>query len=283
MSNGLVFEGGGMRGIFAAGVIDYLLDNQIRFDHVYGVSAGACHACSYVCGQRGRAYATSTDYLQDQDYCSLHSLRKTGDMFGADFIYHRIPEELYPIDNEAFQKSGITFKVAMTNCITGRAEYPQIRDMHEDMEYIRASASLPVLSRMVPLDGYVYMDGGIADSIPVKESEKDGNEKNVVVLTRPCGYRKHSTTAVMPVLKAKYSRYPKMLEAIKNRSRVYNETLDYIGEGVAEGRIFVIAPMGPLDIGRTELNKDKLRKAYEEGYYVTEGMSKKMKEFLGQN
>ena len=281
MSEGLIFEGGGMRGIFAAGVIDYFLDNDIRFENVYGVSAGACHACSYVCGQRGRAYATSTDYLGNPDYCSVHSLRKTGDMFGADFIYHRIPEELYPIDNEAFLESGINFKVAITNCITGEAEYPQIRDMHGDMEYVRASASIPVLSRMVPLDGYVYIDGGIADSIPVIQSEKDGNEKNVVVLTRPRGYRKTSTGAAMPILRAKYGRYPKMLAALKKRARVYNATLDHIWRGVDDGSIFVIAPMGPLDIGRTELNKDKLRKAYEEGYYVAEGLNEKMREFIG--
>lgn len=279
MSNGLVFEGGGMRGIFAAGVIDYLLDNDIRFDSVYAVSAGACHACSYVSGQRGRAYATSTDYLEDPRYCSLKSLRKTGDMFGADFLYHKIPEELYPIDNEAFKERGMDFHVAVTNCITGKAEYPKITDIMEDIDYIRASASLPILSRMVPIDGYVYMDGGIADSIPVKASEEAGNEKNVVILTRPSGYHK-KYNAAMPVIKAKYRRYPKMVEAMGRRHIVYNETLEYLTEGMAKGSIFVIAPMGTLDIGRTETNKDKLKKAYEEGYFVAEGLGKKMKNFM---
>lgn len=279
MSNGLIFEGGGMRGIFAAGVIDYLLDNDIRFDSVYGVSAGACHACSYVSGQRGRAYATSTDYVDNPEYCSLKSLRKTGNMFGANFLYHKIPEELYPIDNEAFKERGMEFHVAVTNCITGKAEYPQIKDFFDDMEYIRASSSLPVLSQMVPIDGYVYLDGGIVDSIPVKESERAGNDKNVVILTRPCGFRKHQTPA-MPVIRAKYRRYPNMVEAMAERFHVYNDTLDYIADGVAKGSIFVIAPMGPLDIGRTETNKDKLKKAYEEGYYVTEGLSQKLKNFM---
>jgi len=279
MSIGLVFEGGGMRGIFAAGVIDYFLDNDIRFDSVYAVSAGACHACSYVSGQRGRAYATSTDYVDNPEYCSLKSLRKTGNMFGADFLYHKIPEELYPIDNEAFKERGIKFHVAVTNCITGKAEYPEIKDILEDMKYIQASASLPILSQMVPIDGYVYMDGGIVDSIPVIESERAGNDKNVVILTRPCGYRKKYNGA-MPLIKAKYHRYPNMVEAMGRRHINYNDALDYIADGVAGGSVFVIAPMGSLDIGRTEMNRDKLKKAYEEGYFVAEGLSKRMAEFM---
>ena len=280
MSTGIIFEGGGMRGIFVAGVIDYFLDNDIRFDNVYGVSAGACHACSYVCGQRGRAYATSTDYVDDPRYCSMKSLRKTGDLFGSDFLYHEIPEKLYPIDNEEFKRRGMKFRVAMTNCITGEAEYPEVKDMHEDMEYVRASSSLPVVSRMVPIDGYVYMDGGIADSIPIRQAEKDGNDKIVLVLTRPCGYRKHETQPLMPALRAKYRRYPNMLKALSDRNRNYNATLDYIGEAVTKGTAFVIAPMGSLDIGLTEMNKDKLKKAYEEGYFVAEGLSEKLAEFL---
>ena len=280
MSIGLIIEGGGMRGIFAAGVIDYFLDNDIRFENVYGVSAGACHACSYVCGQRGRAYATSTDYVDDPRYCSLKSLRKTGDMFGSDFLYRKIPEELYPLDNEEFKRRGINFKVAVTNCITGEAEYPEIKDMHEDMKYVRASSSLPMLSRMVPVDGYVYMDGGIADSIPIVKSEKDGNDKNVLVLTRPCGYRKREGQPLMPILHTKYRRYPMMLDALANRNKVYNQTLDHIGDAVAAGKAFVIAPMGPLDIKRTEMNRDKLKKAYEEGYFVAEGLAEKLKNFM---
>lgn len=177
MSNALILEGGGMRGIFAAGAIDYLLDQEIRFDNVIGVSAGACHGCSYVCGQRGRAYATATDYLDEKDYCSMRSLRKTGDLFGADFLYYKIPQELYPIDNEAFLKSGIKFQAVVTNCETGEPEYPVIKDMFEDIEYVRASSSLPFLANMVEIDGKLYMDGGISDSIPLAQSLRQGNEK----------------------------------------------------------------------------------------------------------
>ena len=280
MSTGIVFEGGGLRGIFAAGVIDYLLDNGIFFDHVMGVSAGACHACSYLSGQRGRSYAVSTDYLNDKRYMSMDSLAKTGDLFGVDFIYHKIPEELYPLDNEHFKESGVTFRVGVTNCITGEAEYPQLKDMIEDVDLVRASSSLPLLARMVYINGTPYMDGGIADSVPIKASEAFGCEKNVVVLTRPAGYRK-DPEKLTKVIGMKYRKFPKMVEALKHRDEVYNETMDYIDEGVAKGTIFRIAPMGDLEIGRLEKDPMKLRKAYIEGYYVAEGLGEKLREFLG--
>lgn len=281
MSAGIVFEGGGLRGIFAAGVIDYLLDNDIIFDHVMGVSAGACHACSYVSGQRGRSYAVSTDYLNDKRYMSMDSLMKTGDLFGVDFIYHKIPEELYPLDNEHFIESGITFRAGVTNCLTGEAEYPEVKDLIKDVDIVRASSSLPMLARMVDINGTPYMDGGIADSVPVRASESFGCEKNVVVLTRPAGYRKEPEK-LTKVVALKYHKYPKMVEALRRRDDVYNETMDYIEEGVKKGTIFRIAPMGDLGIGRLEKDPVKLRKAYLEGYYITEGLGDKLKEFLAK-
>lgn len=281
MSKGLILEGGGMRGIFAAGVIDYLLDAQIGFDNVIGVSAGACHGCSFVSGQRGRAYATATDYLDNRDYCSLRNLRRTGDLFGSDFLFHKIPEELYPIDNEAFIKSGIRFQAVVTNCETGCAEYPVISDMFRDAEWIRASSSLPFLANMVEIEGGLYMDGGIADSIPLARSISQGNDKNVVVLTRPRGYRKKAPSpASLALMKMKYKAYPKMREAYAKRYETYNRTLEQTAEEERRGNAFVIAPMGPLDIGRTEKNPDKLRKAYQEGYLVAEALGEKVRDFL---
>lgn len=281
MSKGLILEGGGMRGIFAAGVIDYFLDAGIRFDNVIGVSAGACHGCSYVSGQRGRAYATNTDYLDNPDYCSLSNLRKTGDMFGAEFLYHTIPEKLYPIDNEAFKERGIKFQAAVTNCVTGKAEYPVIEDMFADAEWIRASSSLPFIANMVPVGGGLYMDGGLADSIPLARSIRQGNEKNVVVLTRHRGYRKKPAGGgTKALMKLKYKDYPKMVEAYVNRFRTYNEALALADAEEAAGRAFIIAPMGPLDIGRTEKNPEKLKKAYQEGYFVAEGLGSRLSAFL---
>lgn len=282
MGNGLILEGGGMRGIFAAGVIDYLLDAGIHFDNVIGVSAGACHGCSFVSGQRGRAYATATAYLHEKDYCSLHSLRKTGDLFGAEFLYHKIPEELNPIDNKAFKESGINFQAVVTNCLTGHAEYPMITDLHRDVEWIRASSSLPFLANMVEIDGNLYMDGGIADSIPLAQSIKQGNEKNVVVLTRERGYTKKKNRSAKAIMRLKYKDYPKMIQAYANRYQTYNDSLVLAEEEEAAGRAFIIAPMGPLSIGRTERNEEKLRKAYREGYYVAEGLSKKLAAFMAK-
>jgi Predicted esterase of the alpha-beta hydrolase superfamily len=281
MSSGLILEGGGMRGIFVAGVLDYFLDKGIRFDNVIGVSAGACHGCSFVAGQKGRAFATATDYLDDPEYCSLESLRKTGDMFGADFIYHRLPEELYPIDNDYFLKSGVKFQAVMTDCISGKPVYPVISDLHKDMEYVRASSSLPLLARMVPIDGGVYLDGGLTDSVPLKQSMQQGNVKNVVVLTRERGYSKIPGKMNF-AMEMKYKRYPKLVEAIRNRYKMYNDTMELIDAEEALGHCFVIAPMGPLHIGRTEKNVEKLTKAYREGYFVAEGLGDKLAEYLSE-
>ena len=278
IKKGIVFEGGGLRGIFAAGVIDYLLDNNIIIKNVIGVSAGACHACSYVSGQRGRSYAVSTDYLDDKRYMSFRNLRSTGDLFGSEFIYHTIPKELYPIDNEYFKNSGISFRAAVTNCETGDPEYPEIKDLISDVEIVRASSSLPMLANMVEINGSYYMDGGISDSVPVKASEELGCAKNIVVLTRPVGYRKEPEK-LMPVIRARYHNYPEMIKAMQYRYLAYNETMDYIDEGVEKGTILRIAPVKDLGIGRLEKDKTKIRLAYEEGYFVAEAMGEQLKTF----
>lgn len=276
---GLVIEGGGMRGIFAAGVLEYLLDNDIKVDYVIGVSAGACHGCSYVSGQKGRAFAVCTDYMDDPRYGSVQSLLKTGDYFGKKFMYHTIPEELNPVDNESFKKSGIRFEVGVFNCITGESEYPEIKDMFEDVDWIAASASLPLFAKMVDIGGYQYMDGGLSDSIPVKHAQEIGCDKVIVILTRERGYRKAASKSI-PLIKAKYKDYPKLIEALKRRHTVYNETLEYIDEEEKKGNVFVIAPVKDLGVGRLEKDRSKLKNAYLEGYYVTESYGDKLKEFL---
>ena len=276
---GLVIEGGGMRGIFAAGVLEYLLDNNIKVDYVIGVSAGACHGCSYVSGQKGRAFAVCTDYMDDPRYGSVQSLLKTGDYFGKEFMYHKIPEELDPIDNDGFKKRGIKFEVGVFNCITGESEYPEIKDMFEDVDWIAASASLPLFAKMVDKNGYKYMDGGLSDSIPVKHAQEIGCDKVIVVLTRERGYRKAASKSI-PLVKARYKDYPKLIEALQKRHTVYNETLDYIDEEEKKGNVFVIAPIKDLGVGRLEKDRNKLKNAYLEGYYVTESYADKLKEFL---
>lgn len=278
---GLVLEGGGMRGIFAAGVIEYFLDNDIKTDYVIGVSAGACHGCSYVSGQKGRAFAACTDYMGDPRYGSVHSLIKTGDYFDKEFMYHKIPEELNPVDNEAFKRRGIKFEVGVFNCITGEPEYPEIKDMFEDVDWIAASASLPLFAKMVDINGYQYMDGGLSDSIPVKHAQEIGCDKTIVVLTRERGYRKSASKSI-PLIKAKYKDYPKLIEALERRHIVYNETLEYIDEEEKKGNIFVIAPIKDLGVGRLERDRQKLKNAYLEGYYVTESYADKLREYLAK-
>lgn len=279
MTKGLIIEGGGMRGVFAAGVLDYLLDAGIEFDNVIGVSAGACHGCSFVSKQRGRAFATNTDYLDVREYASVYNLITKGEFFGVDFVFHKIPEELYPIDNDAFLANKAKFQVVITNCVTGEAEYPEIKDMHRDIDYVVASSSLPFMAKMVEIDGNRYMDGGVSDSIPLKQSIAQGNNKNIVILTRPRDYRKKKSS-YGPFLKLKYKKYPGLVNAVNARSEEYNRTLDYVKECEADGSAFVIAPMGPLDLGRLEKNREKLEKAYKEGYYVAEGLGEKLKKYL---
>ena len=181
---GLVVEGGGMRGVYTAGVLDYFMEKNLYFDDCYGVSAGACHISSYVSKQIGRSIKVTLDYINDKRYCSVNSLIKTGDMFGVEMLYDLIPNKLELYDYDTFNKFKGNFYSVVTNCKTGKAEYMKIKDMKKDIIAVRASSSLPLLSRIVEINGKEYLDGGITDSIPIKKSIKDGHKKNVVILTR---------------------------------------------------------------------------------------------------
>ena len=181
-------EGGGMRAVYTAGVLDFFMDQELYFKHIYAVSAGSCQACSYLSKQHGRGYHTIVDYLDDKRYCSLYSLIKTGDLFGVEMCYNLIPNQLNLYDYEVFDQYEGNFYAVVTNCRTGQAEYMKINDLHKDIISIRASSSLPLVSRNVTIGEYEYLDGGIADPIPFKKSIQDGNMKNVVILTQSEGY-----------------------------------------------------------------------------------------------
>lgn len=262
---GLILEGGGLRGIFTAGVLDFFLEKNIEFDNCIAVSAGACHASSYLSKQHGRAKRVSVDYLKNKNYASFYNLFKTGDFFGADFVYNKIPNELDPIDNETFKKNPVKFEAVITNCETGNAEYKEIKDFDIDTIYIRASSSLPFLSKIVEIDGNKYLDGGISDSIPLKKSFENKNEKHVVVLTRPKNYRKKSSISKY-FAKLFYSKYNNFIKQMETRGSRYNEVLEEINKLENEGKIFVIRPQEDLDLGRIEKNKKKLEKVYKIGY-----------------
>ena len=262
---GLVLEGGGMKGIYTAGVLDFFLDKGIEFSSCYGVSAGACHLCSFLSKQRGRAYDISVDYLDDPNYCSVSSLLKTGDLFGVKMCYDDIPNRLNPYDYKAFDSyRGRAFAV-VTNIVTGQPEYLRLRDMHKDIAAVRASASLPLVSRKVEIGGKLYLDGGLSDSVPILRSILDGNRKNVVVLTKEVGYRREPSKH-LELIRIRYAKYPKIYELMKNRHVAYNRMLDYLAAQEENGQAFVIRPQKKSGVGRVEKDKEKLRLLYEEGY-----------------
>ena len=279
MSFGLALEGGGMRGVFTTGVLDVFLENNISFDCVAGVSAGACHACSYISGQVGRSLRVCTDYTDNKEYCGIYPLITTGDIFGSEFMYHTIPEKLDPLDNEAFIRNKTVMYAVVTNCETGKPEYYRINDAFRDVEYIRASSSLPGFSKMVEIDGKKFLDGGITDSIPVNFLVDSGFEKNVVVLTQPRNYVK-GPNKLLAFFKLKYKQYPALVDAIEKRHIVYNAVREHIFEMEKQGRIFVIDPKEPLNIARIEKNRSKLFAAYNIGRSTAEERLEALKKFL---
>lgn len=268
-----------MRGVFTAGVLDYFMDKNLMFSDIYGVSAGSCHACSYLSGQRHRAFEVNVDYLNDKRYCSLESLIKTGDLFGADMLYHQIPDVLNPFDYDTYNRYEGRFYAVLTDCETGRPVYQKIGDLHHDIIYVRASSSLPVVSRMVEIDGHKYLDGGISDSIPVRHALENGPGICVVILTQPADYRK-SPNKMLRIMRRQYRDYPALVQAVADRHLVYNETLDYIRREEEAGRVFVIRPDGPAGIGRVEKNREKLEKLYCRGYDTARKQGEKLLEFL---
>ena len=254
---GLVVEGGGMRGVYSSGVLDFFIEKDLFFENNYGVSAGACHLCSYLAKQYKRAFRVNVDYLNDKRYCSVHSLLKTGNLFGAEMLYDIIPNELDLFDYDTYNKNESNFYVVITNINTGKPEYVKIGDLKKDIIYVRASSSLPLLAQNVKINDKEYLDGGISDSIPIKKSIADGNKKNVVILTRDNTYRK-GKNSLMPIIKLKYKKYPNFVKSMADRYIVYNEILDFIKELEDNGDVFVIRPKKPVNIGRTEKNREKL-------------------------
>ena len=262
---GLVLEGGAMKGVYTAGVLDFFLDAGIDFAKCYGVSAGACCLCSYLSRQKGRQYSVFTDYLEDKNYWGLSSLLRTGDYFNVQMCYHAIPERLNPFDYETFDKNPSKGYAVVTNIETGLAEYLPMKNMHRNIDAVRASASMPLVSRPVEINGKLYLDGGLADSIPLLHAVTDGCRKNVVVMTKETGYRRVQPKH-LELIKARYAKYPKVYELMANRAAAYNQQLDYLEAEVKNGTAFLIQPSHPNEVGRIEKNRKKLRALYEEGY-----------------
>uniref|UniRef100_UPI0040567041 patatin-like phospholipase family protein n=1 Tax=Agathobacter sp. TaxID=2021311 RepID=UPI0040567041 len=261
---GLVLEGGGVRGIYTAGVLDVFMEEGIRLDGVIGVSAGAIHGCSYLSGQKGRSLRYYKKYCNDPRFISIRSWIKTGDMVGADFCYRELPDKLDVYDHAAFNQCKVPFYVTCSNVKTGKAEYVQLTDMKEQIAYLRASASLPYVSRIVEINGKKYLDGACTDSIPVKAFQKMGYKRNVVVLTRPAEYRKKESKNGLS--KLVYRKYPKFVQALSQRYFIYNRTMERIARMEKEGSVFVIRPKKALQIGRFEKDPENVQRVYDIGY-----------------
>jgi len=263
---GLVLEGGGLRGIFTSGVLRLFVDRGLYFPYVIGVSMGACNGVNYVSRQPERNRIVNTRYVGDSRYLSLLRLLSGGDLFGMDFIFDTLPNELVPFDYGTFYADDARFVVVATDCVSGEAVYFEKSDLGPDFfTVLRASSSLHFMAKPVDFRGRMLMDGGLSDSIPIRRCLADGNRKAVLVLTREKGYRKKRPRFTRYV-SLRYPGFPGLKRACERRYRVYNDILDEIEAREARGEIFVIRPERPLDVGRAERNKDKLYLVYDYGY-----------------
>ena len=278
---GLILEGGGMRGIYTAGVLDFFINKNIEVDLVVGVSAGGCHAASYLSKQYNRAFKTNIDYIDHKDYISFKNLIKNGSIFGMDLIFNKIPNELYPYDYETFNNSKSNFTVVTTNCETGEAEYFRLNDMKKDIMYLQASCSIPMFTNIVEIDGLKLVDGGVSDSIPIEYAIKQGCNKNIVILTRDETYVKNKVK-FLPFVKRKYKKYPKLVKSIENRHLKYNKTLNLIKSLEEKNEVFVIRPKSPVKVSQVEKNKDKLIDLYNDGYNDAKNSYEKILEYINK-
>lgn len=264
----LVLEGGGMRGVFTCGVLDAFMDNGIMFPFAVGVSAGACNGLSYMSGQRGRAKASNIDLMEEHKYVGFRYLLSQGCIMDFKLLFEDFPERIIPYDYEAYFANPARYVMVTTNCLTGKAEYFEEKsDPERVMAIVRASSSLPFVTKITHVDGVPMLDGGIADSVPVGYARSQGYEKQVVVLTRNRGYRKKEGNN--PAAHLFYRKYPNLQKAISQRNAVYNRTMEQVERLEDEGRIIVIRPRKPIEVGRMEKDTAKLTALYDEGYGIT--------------
>lgn len=264
-STALVLEGGGMRGIFTAGVLDYLMDNNLWFPYTIAVSAGASNGISYASKQRGRAKFGDIDLLKIRPYIGINHFIKGKGYIDLDYIFYEYPNEHYPYDFETYKNSDDRIVMVTSNCITGKAEYLEEKNNEKRMiDICKASCSLPFLGPISYVDNIPMLDGGICDPLPIRKAMEEGYENIVVVLTRNKGYRKNVRKRALP--KFLYKQYPELREAMFIRSKKYNESLEYIETLEREGKITVIRPVKKIEVGRTERNSQKLADFYDEGY-----------------
>ena len=280
MKNGLVLEGGAMRGLFSAGIMDVMMENGITFDGVIGVSAGAAFGCNYKSRQPGRAIRYNKRFAKDKRYCSMQSFLRTGDLFGAEYAYHIVPNEYDIFDNETYEQNPLEFWLVCTDVETGQPVYKRC-DKGGDVtfDWVRASASMPVVSKVVELEGYKLLDGGITDSIPLKAFQREGFERNIVILTQPLGYEK-KPSRFLPIIRMSLRKYPRVVEAMAMRHLMYNEELAYVEQEVRRGTTMAIYPDKPLPIGHISHDPAEMQHVYDIGREMGERKLEEMKSFL---
>lgn len=279
MKTGLVLEGGGFRGIYSAGILDCFLENNIILPYVIGVSMGACNAVNYISQQKGRNLKVPYTYINDKRYISYRRLLRKGELFGMNFIFNRIPEQLIPFDFDTFYKSKQEFEIVTTNCNDGRPFYISDFNKFDLMDSLKASTSLPLVQKMILLDNRELLDGGISDSIPVERAFEKNCDKVIVILTQPENYRKNAVSGDK-VIKTFYRKYPELIKAILHRHVLYNDTLDKIKKLEKSGKVYVIRPEKRIPIGRVEKNKTKLKQAFDLGYTQCKNILPEIEKFL---
>ena len=279
MKRGLVLEGGAMRGLFTAGITDVMMEAGIEPDGVIGVSAGAAFGCNIKSRQPGRAIRYNTRFANDPRYSGLRSLLKSGDYFNAEFGYHIVPKQYDIFDVETFEQNPMVFIVVCTDVLTGQAVYHRMdRVSFDELEWLRASASMPLASKVVEVGGRKLLDGGVADSIPLEYFEHIGYDRNVVILTQPAGFVKEPNK-LMPLMRLGLRRYPKMVEALAMRHEMYNRQLEYVRQAEREGRCLVIRPEEKIPIGHISHDPEQMRRVYEIGRKMGERYIDRIKAF----
>ena len=280
MKSALIMEGGAMRGMFTCGVIDVLMERGIEFDAAAGISAGAVFGCNFKSRQIGRPIRYNKQYCRDPRYCSFRSLVKTGNLFGADFCYRELPDELDPFDYETYRENPMPFYAGAADIRTGEILYRDCKTgTGDDMEWLRASASMPLVSTPVSVDGRLLLDGGIVEALPYAYMLGLGYDRNVLVMTQPKGYRKEKGNN-LSLIRIMYRKYPKIVEAMSLRHERYNRLMDRIDRDEADGKILVIRPEGPLGMKRVEKDPEVLERAYRMGREVMERRMNELWDYL---
>ena len=280
MKTGLILEGGAMRGMFTCGVLDVFMENNIGFDGAAGISAGAVFGCNFKSKQIGRPVRYNKKYCRDPRYCSVRSLIKTGDLYGVDFCYRELPDVLDPFDRKAFRDNPMEFYMGATDVKTGKCVYHKCTDGGEaDIKWMQASASMPMVSKPVSVDGYLLLDGGITDAVPYRYMESIGYNRNVIVLTQPDGYTKKKSSA-LPMIRLTMRKYPAVVKAMSLRHEMYNRQMEEIKEREQSSSSFVIRPPEPLGISRTEKDPNELERVYQLGRKEAEVALPDIKLFL---